>query len=97
LFVHRINIQIRSYKNKPFDLVFIDPPYKKSLADKALKVLTEKENLLSNKAVLAAETSFDEELSEKYGEFELQKCAKYGTILPMDKKSCAKGKSFCNV
>ncbi len=84
---------LRSYKNKPFDLVFIDPPYKKSLADKALKALTEKENLLSNKAVLAAETSFDEELSEKYGEFELQKCAKYGTIKLWIYKKKAEGET----
>lgn len=45
--------------DSPFDVIFIDPPYKKGLADKAVEIITER-GLLSDKGVIVCEHGADE-------------------------------------
>ena len=61
----------------PFDLVFIDPPYGKSLAVKALEKLSSSE-LLSKGARVVVETGKGEPLSTQYGSLELEQSRIYG-------------------
>lgn len=60
-----------------FDIVFLDPPYRKQLIDKALPILASK---VSDGGIIVCETSIEEELPETAGEFALAREYKYGKI-----------------
>ena len=62
--------------SKKYDLVFLDPPYKKQLCDKALSMLKERK-LLAENAIVVCETSCDEEIDSP---FEVYRRSKYGTV-----------------
>lgn len=70
---------IKNYRGKKFDVVFLDPPYNKEMCDKALKAIIGADILTEN-AVIVAETSANETLNDGYKTLRLQKCTKYGTI-----------------
>lgn len=53
-----------------FDIVFIDPPYKKQLTQKALSVVT---NVLNDGGIIVCETDINEELPEKIGSYTVAK------------------------
>lgn len=53
-----------SRQDKKFDLIFIDPPYKKNLADKALELIAEFE-LLNESGLIIVEYGADENLDTK--------------------------------
>lgn len=53
-----------SRQDKKFDLIFIDPPYKKNLADKALELIAEFE-LLNESGLIIVEYGADEILDTK--------------------------------
>ena len=53
-----------SRQDKKFDLIFIDPPYKKNLADKALELIAELE-LLNVGGLIIVEYGVDENLDTK--------------------------------
>ena len=60
-----------------FDIVFLDPPYRKQLIDKALPILASK---VSDGGIIVCETAVEEELPETAGEFALAREYKYGKI-----------------
>ena len=53
-----------------FDIVFIDPPYKKQLALKALSLVL---NVLNEGGIIVCETDINEELPEAIGEYTVAK------------------------
>lgn len=53
-----------------FDIVFIDPPYKKQLAVKALSLVL---NVLNDGGIIVCETDIKEELPEAVGEYTVAK------------------------
>lgn len=62
---------------KKFDLVFIDPPYGKSLIPPLLKELTERGGLAAG-SIVVAESSKGESLPEALGKLQLVKIKIYG-------------------
>ena len=53
-----------------FDIVFIDPPYKKQLAEKALALVL---NVLNDGGIIVCETDIKEELPEDVGSYTVAK------------------------
>lgn len=53
-----------------FDIVFIDPPYKKQLTVKALSLIL---NVLNDGGIIVCETDINEELPEAIGEYTIAK------------------------
>lgn len=64
--------------NAPYDIVFIDPPYKSNYYEKALNFLNEG-RLLSEKAVIICETKKKFPLPQNTGDFEIKKVYNYGS------------------
>ncbi len=60
-----------------FDIAFLDPPYSKGLCEKALEVLPE---IMNRGGVIICETSAEETLPERAGEFALDRTYRYGKI-----------------
>ena len=60
-----------------FDVAFVDPPYNKGLAKKALEVLP---RVMNKGGVIVCETALEEELPEASGEFKLDRTYRYGKI-----------------
>lgn len=60
-----------------FDIVFLDPPYRKQLIEKALPILASK---VSDGGIIVCETAVEEELPETAGDFALAREYKYGKI-----------------
>lgn len=60
-----------------FDIVFLDPPYRKQLIDKVLPLIASK---VSNGGIIVCETSNEEELPKTAGGFSLAREYKYGKI-----------------
>ena len=60
-----------------FDIVFLDPPYEKKLADKTLAMLAS-EVLLQGNGLVVAEERAGEQLAEQYGTFILETHRRYG-------------------
>ena len=58
-----------------FDIVFIDPPYRGGLVEKALELLSGK---VRSGAVIVCEHENELELEDRYGEFPLYKRYRYG-------------------
>ena len=69
---------IDRYPNEVFDLIFLDPPYRKELVLKVLLAL-KKYSYLTPDGVIVAETANDEELSnDTIYPFEVRKSREYG-------------------
>ena len=60
-----------------FDIIFLDPPYEKKLAEKTLAML-ERESLLHVNGLVVAEERASEGLAEQYGTLTLVKQRSYG-------------------
>ncbi len=60
-----------------FDIIFLDPPHKKGLGQKAI-LLIEKYQLLSDEGIIVVEHHPDEDYSDQYGEIYKSKFKKYG-------------------
>lgn len=60
-----------------FDIVFLDPPYRKQLIDKVLPLIASK---VSDGGIIVCETSNEEELPKTAGGFSLAREYKYGKI-----------------
>lgn len=60
-----------------FDVAFVDPPYNKGLAQKALELLP---SVMNPAGIIVAETADTEELPEKVGDFSLDRTYRYGKI-----------------
>ncbi len=57
-----------------FDIVFIDPPYNKQLAAKALPLVL---NVINDGGIIVCETARDEELPEQIGNYKAVKSDRY--------------------
>lgn len=57
-----------------FDIIFIDPPYRKQLAQKALSLVT---NVMNEGGIIVCETGFDEDVPENIGNYTVSKSNKY--------------------
>ncbi len=66
-----------SYCNEKFDIIFLDPPYASNLL---AEILPHAEKIMQSGGIVLAETSTATNLQEKYGELELKKTYKYGSI-----------------
>lgn len=60
-----------------FDIAFVDPPYNKGIAKKALEALP---SVMNQSGVIVVETAAEEELPESTGEFVLDRTYRYGKI-----------------
>ncbi len=63
--------------NHPFDIIFLDPPYEKKLAEKTL-LMVEKTGLAAAGGRIIAEERWSEELPETIGRLRLWKKRRYG-------------------
>ena len=63
--------------SEKFDVAFVDPPYNKGLARKALELLP---SVMNPMGVIVAETADTEELPESVGGFRLDRTYRYGKI-----------------
>jgi 16S rRNA (guanine(966)-N(2))-methyltransferase RsmD len=61
----------------PFDIVFLDPPYRTGMLQESLALVAES---VKDTGVIIAENPLDEELSKEYGEFLLDRQYRYGKI-----------------
>jgi len=68
---------IDRYPSEVFNLIFLDPPYHKDLALKAILMIKEK-SYLAPFGVVVAETARDEELNGDIYPFEIRKTGEYG-------------------
>ncbi len=73
-------LKILSKKGEVFDLVFLDPPYRKGLLGKTLRDLTRKGILKVNSLVVAEHDSKEVAL-QSYGDLFLEKQRKYGNTM----------------
>ena len=60
-----------------FDIVFLDPPYEKTLAQKTLQMV-EKAGIVQNRGLVIVEERKDEKLPKKFGSLELIDQRQYG-------------------
>ncbi len=60
-----------------FDIIFLDPPYEKELAEKTV-AMVERESLLKENGLVVAEERASEELAEQYGTLTLVNHRSYG-------------------
>ncbi len=60
-----------------FDLIFLDPPYEKKLAERTL-IMVEKSNILRNRGIIVAEDRVRENLPDQIGNLRLSTTRKYG-------------------
>lgn len=60
-----------------FDIVFLDPPYRKQIIDKVLPIVAGK---VSDGGIIVCETSLEETLPETAGDFSVAREYKYGKI-----------------
>ena len=67
--------QFLNYTKAAFDIVFIDPPYSKGLADRALQLMV---SHMSENGVIICEVAKIDKLPEKSGDFTLARKSDYG-------------------
>ncbi|WP_425807218.1 16S rRNA (guanine(966)-N(2))-methyltransferase RsmD [Desulfitobacterium sp. Sab5] len=67
---------LKQYSDQLFDLIFLDPPYRRGLVDKALSLLSQP-CWLTRSGVIVAETASDESL-RVLEPFEIRKTSEYG-------------------
>ena len=67
---------LKQNPDQPFDLIFLDPPYRRGLVDKALYILSQPCRLTQS-GVVVAETASDEGL-QVFEPFEIRKTSEYG-------------------
>lgn len=60
-----------------FDIAFVDPPYNKGIAKKAMELLP---SVMNPAGVMVVETAAEEELPETAGDFVLDRTYRYGKI-----------------
>lgn len=66
-----------SQQGKKFDIIFLDPPYRKEIVPQILKELQDFE-VLEERVLIAAETDVEDVLPERIGQLVVSKIQKYG-------------------
>lgn len=70
-----------SNESRKFDIVFLDPPYRKNLVVESLNYLSNSD-IMNNNAIVAAEHDVNDAVLDELGRFKLVKSRKYGdTVL----------------
>lgn len=70
-------LRVLSNENNKFDIIFLDPPYSKSLIDASLKLISSYE-LIVEKGLIVAEKYIDDVVPENEGFLKLVRKQKYG-------------------
>ena len=65
-------------RNDPFDIAFLDPPYRTGLLQKALPITAA---IMNKGGVIVCEHPVDEEVPDTAGDFERKRDYRYGKIL----------------
>ena len=73
-------LYLKRYPNEVFDLIFLDPPYRRELVPKVILALME-HSYLTPSGVIIAETAKDEKLNEDIYPFGIRKTGKYGDTM----------------
>lgn len=73
-------LKIFSKNNEKFDVIFLDPPYKKGLIDIALEKLADYD-LLNDEAIIMCESSSEENIEFEHRNLKMYREKKYGSIL----------------
>jgi len=73
-------LALRDFSPESFDLVFLDPPYGRKLAELAITEISRLE-VLDKKGTLCAETGVNETLPEKIGHLQIFDQRRYGSVM----------------
>jgi len=73
-------LALRDFPPGAFDLIFLDPPYGKNLAVKAITEIS-KHGVLHKHGTVCAETGADEILPEKIGHLQIFDQRRYGSVM----------------
>jgi len=73
-------LALRDFSPESFDLIFLDPPYGRNLAERAILEISQQRVLCSN-GTLCAETGADEILPEIIGRLKIFDRRRYGSIM----------------
>jgi 16S rRNA (guanine966-N2)-methyltransferase len=70
---------ISKLSKKPwkFDVIFLDPPYKKNIVDETLKIIL-KNDIINHKGIIVVEHNADGNISNEIGSMKLVRNQKYG-------------------
>jgi 16S rRNA (guanine(966)-N(2))-methyltransferase RsmD len=71
---------LHEFPSDTFNLIFLDPPYAKGLAELALLEI-EKQGILADNGIICAETGANESLPEKVGSLQRIDQRRYGSIM----------------
>jgi RNA methyltransferase, RsmD family len=71
-------LKVLSNERTKFDIIFLDPPYSKSLIDSSLKLINNYELIIEN-GLIVAEKYIDDVVPENEGFMKLVRKQKYGT------------------
>ena len=71
---------LSTFKERSFDVIFLDPPYGQGLAEKTLSAI-ENHKLLRKEGILCAETGTDENLPESVGQLQQIDHRRYGSVV----------------
>ena len=71
---------LQDFPPESFDLIFLDPPYGRNLAEKAISEIC-KQRVLHRHGTLCAETGADEFLPEKIGCLQIFDRRRYGSVM----------------
>lgn len=69
-------IALLEKKGKPFDIIFLDPPYNKGLAHETMELLGQ--SILTEGALVVAEYASQEKIEENYGKLKMIDRRRYG-------------------
>ena len=71
---------LRDFPPESFDLIFLDPPYGRNLAEKAILEIS-RQGVLKRDGTLCAETGADEILPEEIGHLQIFDKRRYGSVM----------------
>lgn len=71
------SLKNRFTENSPFDIIFLDPPYEKKMAETTL-TMVEKTGLVASEGIVIAEERWKVTLPEQVGSMHLQMHRRYG-------------------
>jgi 16S rRNA (guanine(966)-N(2))-methyltransferase RsmD len=73
-------LALRDFPPGSFDLIFLDPPYGRKLAERAISEISSLK-ILDRQGTLCAETAADETLPEKIGRLQIFDQRRYGSVM----------------
>jgi 16S rRNA (guanine966-N2)-methyltransferase len=80
LYASSFDTALLDFPAESFDLIFLDPPYGRKLAERAITEISRR-GLLHTNGTLCAETGADEILPEKIGGLQIFDQRRYGSVM----------------